>query len=157
MLRNKENRGQGFHMAFVQYGERVPPTFSLVRTNKDSRVFLRGRLMPFNIWVGCASASKVSYYNALGCLCIEIICLFSQTGLSRWWGGRVCIWVAFARFCLSGEHPFCAGSCQHPRLWSCRFRGGCFSLTKGFPYVDQKHASPSALTAFCFVLGLPNS
>jgi hypothetical protein len=53
-------------MALVQYEKRVPPTFSLVRRIKDSRFFLRGRFIPFNIWVGCASASKVSYYNALG-------------------------------------------------------------------------------------------
>lgn len=128
----KRTERRGFHMALVQYEKRVPPTFSLVRRIKDSRFFLRGRFIPFNIWVGCASASKVSYYNALGWLCIEIICLFSQTGMNRWWGGTVCVWLAFARFCLLEEYPFCAGSCQHPSLWSWRFLGDASRWQKVF-------------------------
>lgn len=36
-------------MDLVQYGERVPPTFSLRKTT--TRFFLRGRFIPLNIWV----------------------------------------------------------------------------------------------------------
>lgn len=138
MLRNKENRRAGLpHGPCAMWKNSTTHLF--IRRLKDSRLFLRGRFIPFNIWVGCASTSEVSYCTPPGCLCIGIICLFSQTCMNQC--GEEQSAHGSPRQVLPGRGAsFWAGACEHqafvhtlpPQTAKLQVLGECFSLPKRF-------------------------